>query len=117
MKANASFVLESNFTPSSADILLPLVREYKYAALTILFDAEIKTLHKRFCERDVTDERHPGLASTSNAFVDLAKFQNATLPLREFCVGDKFVVDTTDFSTVDYEKIDTHVINFIGQVV
>jgi len=117
MKANVSFVLESNFIPSSADILLPLVNEYKYKPLTILFDAEIKTLHKRFCERDVTDERHPGLASKSNVFVDLEYFQSATMSLRDFCVGDKLVVDTTDFSTVDYNEVDNHVINFIEQLI
>jgi len=117
MKANVSCVLESNFIPSSADILLSLVSEYNYAPLTILFDAEIKTLHKRFFERDATDERHPGLASTSNVFDDLEYFKNATLPLRDFCVGDKVAVDTTDFSTVGYEKIDNHVINFIRRVI
>jgi len=116
MKANVSFVLESNFIPFSADILLPLVNQYKYTPLTILFDAEMKILHERFCKRDMTDERHPGLASKSNVFNDLEYFENATLPLREFCVGEKIMVDTTDFSTVDYEKIDTYIINFIGQV-
>ena len=114
MKAGVSFVLESNFIPSSADTLLPLIEEYKYSPLTVLFDAEIKTLHERFCKRDVTDERHPGLISKSNVFSDLEYFKNATLPLRDFCVGDKIVVDTTDFSKVDYGDVDRQIEKFIA---
>ena len=70
-------------------------------------------LHKRFCERDVTDERHPGLASKSNVFNDFDTFNKGTLPLRDFSVGSKITVDTTDFSTVDYKKIDMCVKDFI----
>ena len=115
MKAGVSFVLESNFTPASVDVLLPLVEKYIYLPLTVMLDADMKTLHKRFCERDVTDERHPGLAAKSNVFDDFNYFSNATSPLRDFCVGDKIVVDTTDFSTVNYDEIDSFVINFIEQ--
>ena len=114
MKADVSFVLESNFTPGSADILLPLVREYNYRGLTVLLDADIRVLHKRFCQRDITDERHAGLKSTSNVFDDFEVFMNATLPLREFCVGEKIVVDTTDFSRVCYDEVDMGVLRCLA---
>jgi predicted kinase len=113
MAADVPFVFESNFTPSSADILSPLVEKFNYRALTVLFDADMAVLHKRFCERDVTDERHPGLASKSNVFNDFETFNKGTLPLRDFCVGSKITVDTTDFSMVDYKKIDMCVKGFI----
>jgi len=113
MKADISFVLESNFTPFSSEVLLPLVQQYSYRPLTILFDADMKVLHKRFCERDVTDERHPGLASKSDAFSDFDTFKNGALPFREFCVGDKLTVDTTDFSKINYVNVDTLVKKFI----
>ena len=64
MEVDVSFVLESNFTSASADILIPLVEKYSY-------------------------------------------------PLRSFCVGEKITVDTTDFSKVDYNKIDKLAKNFI----
>jgi len=115
MKAGVSFVLESNFTPASADVLLPLVKKYEYSPLTVMFDADMRTLHRRFCERDTTDGRHPGLVVKSNVFNDFDFFSNATSPLRNFCIGDKIVVDTTDFSAVDYGEVDSLIINFIKQ--
>jgi len=113
MKVDVSFVLESNFTPDSAEILAPLVQKYNYRALTVLFDADMEVLHKRFCERDITDERHPGLRSKSGINNDFEHFKSGTLPLRDFCVGDKITVDTTDFLKVDYGSIDCSIINFI----
>ena len=113
MKADVSFVLESNFIPSSADVLNPLIQKYTYRALTVLFDADMKVLHKRFCDRDVTEERHPGLASKSNVFNDYEVFNTVTLPLRDFCVGEKIVVDTTDFTKVEYSKIDAQIVRFV----
>lgn len=112
MKADISFVLESNFTPYSAEVLSPLVQKYGFRAITVLFDADIKVLHKRFCDRDITDERHPGLMSKSNVYNDFDTFNNVSLPLRDFCVGKKIMVDTTDFGTVDYNEIDTLIIDF-----
>ena len=113
MRADISFVLESNFPPSSANVILPLVQKYYYRALTVLFDADLKILHKRFCDRDITDERHPGLTSKSNVFNDFNKFSTETLPLRDFVVGNKIRVDTTDFTTVKYSMIDAGVTGFI----
>jgi len=113
MKADVSCVLESNFTPYSADVLLPLVQKYNYRALTVLFDADIEVLHKRFCERDVTDERHPGLQSRSKMHTDIDNFKRGGLPLRDFCVGEKITVDTIDFTKVDNNEIDAQVIKFI----
>jgi len=111
MKADVSFVFESNFSPASANVLLPIIQQYNYQALTVLFDADIKVLHKRFCERDVTDERHPGLVTKGTDLHNFDTFSKGTLPLRDFCIGEKITVDTTDFSTVDYNKIDDLVIS------
>ena len=113
MKADVSFVLESNFSPASADVLLPLVQQYHYRALTVLFDADIKVLHKRFCERDATVERHPGLVTKGTVLVDFDTFSEGTLPLRDFCIGERITVDTTDFSKVDYDKVDDLVLKKI----
>ncbi|MCL1788187.1 MAG: ATP-binding protein [Defluviitaleaceae bacterium] len=115
MRAGTSFVLEGNFTPASADILRPLVTAYEYLPLTVMFDAEMKTLHRRFCERENADERHPGLIMRSGAFEDFDYFCNAVGSARDFSVGEKLLVDTTDFSAVNYDHIDRMVINYIGQ--
>jgi len=113
MKAGVSFVLESNFTPVSADFLLPLVQKYGYRALTVLFDADMQVLHKRVRERDITDERHPGIRFSDNLFNDFNSFNNAFLFCRDFCVGEKITINTTDFSKVDYKCIDSDVRKFI----
>lgn len=117
MRADVSFVFETNFWPASVDILLPMVRQYNYRALTILFDADIKVLHKRFCERDITNERHPGLVAkgTSNLH-NFDSFSKELLPHRDFCVGEKIIVDTTDFSKVDYDEINDLVMDFIRKI-
>jgi len=111
MKADFSFVLESNFTLPSAGVLLPLVRKYNYRALTVLFDADIEVLNKRISERDATDERHPGLRLSSNRTIEFNDSNCATY--RDFCVGEKITIDTTDFTKVDYNKMNDLVIDFI----
>jgi len=113
MKTNISFVLESNFTVSHADVLNSLIEKYGYKALTILFDGDIETLHRRFCERDVSDKRHLGHKLTSKKYYDVEVFKSIFLPIREFSVGDKITVDTSDFSNVDYDDIDASVIKFL----
>ena len=99
MKADISFVLESNFNLASADILLPIVEKCNYRALTILFDADMEVLYKRIIEREATDERHPGLKIPSNSNIN---YFNPDI-YKNFCVGEKIMIDTTDFTKVDFE--------------
>ena len=116
MKTKISFILESNFHPMSVEKLSKLTEEYGYNAVTVLFDADIQVLHKRFVERDLTEERHPGLVSiiaVENSLNDFEVFKTGTAPLREFCIGKKIVVDTTDFSKVSYEEVDKKVLEAI----
>lgn len=112
MKADASFVMESNFTLYSAEIFSPLVQTYGYRTLTVLFDADAEILNKRFREREETDERHPGLKLPNDIQIDFTNFNCAAY--RDFCVGKKITVNTTDFGTVDYNKIDALVLDFIA---
>ncbi len=104
MRAGTSFILESNFAAAAQDVLLPFIQTYAYDALTVLFDADMKVLHRRFIERDELPQRHPGLVS-QGFFADYERFASATEPLRHFCIGKRIVVDTTDFSKVDYEPL------------
>ncbi len=114
MKAGVPLVLESNFTVECKDILEPLVEKYGYRALTVMFDADMRVLHERFLKRDVTDERHPGLAASTGFFDDFDVFANGTAPLRLFSIGERLDVDTTDFSRVDYAAIDEKVATFLA---
>ena len=114
MKAGTSFVLEGNFSPAAAKVLSPMIEAYGYRPLTLLFDADMEVLHRRFCEREETDEPHLGLIMKNGAFSDLDYFERALGGARDFSIGEKILVDTSDFSTVSYDDIDRAVINFIG---
>ena len=118
MKAGVSLVVESNFVPQCEEILNRYVTQYGYLAMTVLFDAEITVLHKRFLERDETEERHPGLVSGGLIHDDfnLNKFEEGCKPMREFRVGEKITVDTTYFAELDYSAIDEMVEEFVTRV-
>ena len=110
MRTDQSFVFESNFVSQCKDFLNPMVSKYGYKAITVLFDGNIEIIHKRFLERDITEERHPGLVSNSY-FSDFNFFKSATEACRTFCFGDKkIVVDATDFSNISYDRITEEVI-------
>ena len=110
MKTNVSLVAESNFTTESAEILLPMIEKYDFRAITVMMDADLDVLSIRFRERDKTNERHPGLVMPGKfkgfASEEVARF-------RDFCVGDRIAVDTTDFSIFDCAKIDNDIVDFI----
>ena len=114
MKSGTSFVAESNFPPFSAEILRPMVENYGYRALTVLLDADMEVLYMRCCQRDTTSERHPGLAGKFGPQYDFTAFCQEMSPIKDFCVGEKMVFDTTDFAKVDYNEIDARIIGFIG---
>ena len=115
MKTGISLVLESNFVPPCTPIINNFVTQYGYQALTVLFDAEIRVLHQRFCARDTMDERHPGLVSGSLIHDDfsLENFEKGCVSMREFCIGERIIVDTTDFSAVDYDLIDRKIMDLL----
>lgn len=107
-------ILESNFPPQAAEVLRPMLSQYGYQPLTLLFDADLNVLHKRFVERDHTPERHAGLVLKSGIYEDFAVFSKAVLPLRDFSVGGvQKKVDTTNFENVDYPALDQLVEHFL----
>jgi len=105
MKAGTSFILESNFTvPQSTNTLQQMVREYGYKAITVLFDADVNVLKKRYIDRDTTDERHPGLRMDPEILK--THYNTDKEAYRNFCVGEKIVVDTTDLEKLNYDEVD-----------
>ena len=110
MKAGTSFILESNFTTRGIADLSPLVQKYNYRALTVLLDTDAEIAYKRFCERE-------GLPlPTSNTKDDIDNGNVVASGYRDFCVGEKITIDTTDFTKVDYNRIDDLVIGFTKRV-
>ena len=111
MKSGQTIIFESNFSNTCPDILKEMVNKYEYKVVTILFDGNVEVIHKRFVERDTTEERHAGLVSNGR-FSNFEFFMKETQPCRDFDYGDlKLTVDTTDFSKVFYDDIITKIIN------
>jgi len=112
MKAGTSFILESNFTaPTSTNILQQMIDERGYRAITVLFDADLAILQKRYEDREFTDERHPGLRLSKERMnlhytIDVEAYRN-------FCVGEKIVVDTTDLEKINYDEVDKKLEGYI----
>lgn len=105
MKSGAAFIFESNLGATCPPTLEKLVEHYSYKVITVLFDGDVDVIHRRFVERDRTEERHPGLVSGTR-FDSAEEFAKRTAPCRAFAYGDHMIrVDATDFSTVSYEKI------------
>lgn len=111
MKSKRTIIVESNFGNICPDILVKMINKYGYKVITILFDGDVEVIHKRFVERDITEERHPGLI-VNGRFNDFEFFKKATQPCRDFDYGDCIItVDTTDFSKVSYDDIVAKIIN------
>jgi broad-specificity NMP kinase len=116
MKSYQNIIFESNFGNACPDILKAMIGKYGYKVITILFDGNVEVIHKRFVERDITEERHGGLVSNGK-FDDFIFFKEATQPCREFDYGDiKIIVDTTDFSKVSYDDIIAKIINIESNI-
>jgi thymidylate kinase len=110
MKAGTSCILESNFTTRGIAELSAFVEKYNYRAFTVLLDADVEVAYKRFCERQ-------GLPPPkSNTKADTDNSNAVAAGYRDFCVGEKITVDTTDFAKVDYGRIDSLVMDFIEKV-
>jgi len=117
MRTGAPLAIESNFVPECEETLNVFASRYCYEALTVLFDADSKILHRRFIERDLTGERHRGLISGGLKHDDFSpeNFEKSCAPMRDFIIGERIVVDTTDFAKVDYGEIDEKVIGFLNR--
>jgi len=111
LKVGVSLIAECNFISSFSDNLQSIIDKYSCRALTVLFDTDLTVLKKRFNDRDKTNERHPGLVMPT-AFGGFTAEEASRF--RDFCIGDKIVVDTTDFTKVDFAKVDTAVVRFTG---
>ena len=105
MKVGLPIIAESNFVKESIPIIKNLLNKYDYKNITIRFEADLMTLHKRFLKREYSNERHMGLVS-NGVFDDFKNFEKTAIKSKEFKINDnEILVDTTDFSKVDFDGI------------
>lgn len=115
MKVSQAFILESNFVKESIEILNNLINKYNYKCITVRFEGDLKTLHQRFLKREYSEERHQGLVS-NGTFDDFEEYLKHSNKLKEFKINDdEIVVDTTDFSKVNFEDIMSQIHKIIGE--
>ena len=105
MKVGVSIIAESNFIREDTPTIKRLLKKYDYKCITIRFEGDLHTLHKRFLKREYSDERHSGLVA-NGMFDDFENFEKTSLKSKEFKINDnEIIVDTTDFSKVSFDKI------------
>ena len=69
LNKETSFIVESNFDArESAEHFRNIMRENPCQSISIICTADIKLLHKRFVDRDLSSERHPHLVCTQYCF-------------------------------------------------
>lgn len=103
-----SIIIEGNFAPAGvkkvneAGIIKRLIDSYGYGSLTFKFTGNTQVLHKRFVEREETEER--GRVNKIGSAVSYDDFNLWCHNLDSFDVGGKVVeVDTSDFDLVDFD--------------
>jgi predicted kinase len=104
MEANQAFILESNFIKESEDILKTFISKYDYKCITIKFIGDLKVLHERFKQREYSEERHQSLVANGK-FDSFEEYEKQSIILRDFKMNDEIIIDTTDFSKVNFESI------------
>lgn len=122
MAAGLPLILENNFETSSREGILRLLERYRCIPVTVLFDGDLRTIYRRFVERDRSPERHRGHV-VNTAYPEredsppcipmgFEAFARGTAErgFREFDVGGvRIVVDSTDLSRLDYEAINMEI--------
>lgn len=103
-------IIEGNFVPcgikkvDEAGAIKQLVCQYGYKSLTYHFTGNTYILHNRFIEREKTPER--GRANVIGEPVPYEDFEQWCHNLDCFDIGGEIIrVDTTDFKTVDFNKL------------
>lgn len=104
MKVGIPIIAESNFAKESIPIIKSLLKKYDYRCITIRFEGDLHILHKRFLEREYSNERHTGLVA-DGVFDDFENFKQTAIKSKEFKIDDnEILIDTTDFSKVNFDE-------------
>ena len=105
MKVGLPIIAESNFVKESIPIIQNLLNKYHYTCITIRFEGDLHVLHKRFLKREYSNERNVALVANGK-FDNFEDFEKIAIKSKEFKIDCKeIIVDTTDFSSVNYENL------------
>ncbi|HEX8918642.1 MAG TPA: AAA family ATPase [Chloroflexota bacterium] len=105
LAAGASFAVESNFDPVTANVeFLRLKTLYPFRPVQVLCRADGSVLLERFRQRDLVGERHPGHVDQTT--MDELNGRILGGDLAALSVGGPVIrVDTTDLTALDYTLV------------
>ncbi len=103
MQSKSPLILESNFESSTKNKLINLICKHGYHPITILLKGDMDVIHERFIKRDHTEGRHIGHVHP----LSFDDFKRSVIErgILDFSIGDKILMDTTDFESVSYDEI------------
>jgi len=110
MESGYPLIIEGNFVPAGikpvdeSGVIKALIVKHSYNPLTFKFMGDTHILHKRFVDREGSDER--GQANKMFSEVKYDDFNQWCQNLDRFYAGGEVInVDTTDFSKVDFLRL------------
>jgi len=116
IKTGQSFILDNNFENSSRPGLEKLMSNSGYRVLTVQLKAPVEIIYNRFIERDKSPDRHrghvvntcyPEIGDAAEPVIPLEVFRERYIGrgMNDFSYGDLMVVDATDPSKIDYDRV------------
>lgn len=120
MKCGKPFILENNFEDASKEGLFTILEKYSYQAVTVRLTGDYRKIYERFVMREGSPDRHRGhVVNDCYPEPEGIKRENpAPLSFESYLYGiehrgfDRFaangpciMLDTTDFSNIDMEKV------------
>jgi predicted kinase len=105
LRAGQPCIIESNFYPDrDTERFRDLAELHLFIPFQILCVSDGPALYVRYCERARSPERHPGHVETHN----LTEHRELLLRgrIEPLTIGGTlYELDTTDFTTIDYERL------------
>ncbi|MBE5961396.1 MAG: hypothetical protein E7256_08420 [Lachnospiraceae bacterium] len=118
MRTGGNIILENVFHDREKEELNALAKKYSYEILTVLFQGQMDAVYQRYMEREMSPERHRGHAAVGYDSqndrndscpppIPLEEFREwiHSMGISEFSLGKTVLVDTTDFTGVDYPEL------------
>lgn len=134
MQREQAFILENNFEHVSKEGLLAILDRYSYKAITVTLTGTYKAIYERFLERNSSPNRHRGHV-VNDCYPEKKQKQNmqskqmtqlsyedyvggiASRGMDSFVAnGPQIIVDTTDFSKIDYDEVLRKIAEFHAEI-
>lgn len=106
-------ILEANFHKDEIVRIDAIANKYGYEVLTLLVQADINVLHKRFINRAINENRHP--VHLSETLKEFKEFKNyIEISRKELPIGKFIKIDATDLSYQEDNKLLQQIDHYIN---